>query len=140
MLVFTAALPHGATQGPANDAAHRNRANAQYRAMQPNPPSAEPVPSDGCVPGGNEDDRLDTSLWHRRTRFTAALLGVWLLVTFGVAYFARDLSVVVSGWPVSFWVAAQGALLVYMALVVLYARRMGRIDDERDAITTAGRS
>ena len=37
------------------------------------------------------------------------------------------------GWPLSFWVAAQGALLVYMGLVVAYALRMGRIDEERDA-------
>ena len=115
----------------------QNRANAQYRAMQPIPPSAEPVPSDGAAP---DDERLDARLWQRRTRITAALLGVWLLVTFGVAYFARELSVVVWGWPLSFWVAAQGALLVYMALVVAYAGHMGRIDDERDAASSASGS
>ncbi|HKX43675.1 MAG TPA: sodium/substrate symporter small subunit [Burkholderiaceae bacterium] len=105
--------------------------------MQPTPTSAEPVPSDR-VPQGEDDEQLDARLWQRRMRVTAALLGLWLLATFGVAYFARELSIVVWGWPLSFWVAAQGALLVYMALVVAYAVRMGRIDDERDA-TTAGR-
>ena len=104
--------------------------------MQPTPPRADPVLAEDRAPDGGEDEQLDARLWRRRTRITTALLGVWLLVTFGVAYFARELSVVVWGWPLSFWVAAQGALLVYMALVVAYALRMGRIDDERDA--TAG--
>jgi putative solute:sodium symporter small subunit len=134
MLVFTAMLrvrrgprvPPGSQQG---------QANAQYRAMQPRSSSAEPSPLDALAP---DLDGLDTQLWRRRTRITVGLLGVWLLVTFGVAYFARELSIVVWGWPLSFWVAAQGALLVYMGLVVAYERRMGRIDDERDAATRTG--
>ena len=106
--------------------------------MQPTAPHVEPLPSHPLDGPRSDEDRLDERLWHRRTRITAALLSGWLLVTFGGAYFARELSVVVWGWPLSFWIAAQGALLVYMALVVVYARRMGRIDDERDAATTRG--
>ena len=70
--------------------------------------------------------------WRARRRVTALLLAVWFVVTFGVTFFARELSVSVFGWPFSFWVAAQGALLVYMALVVGFARQMGRLDEERD--------
>jgi putative solute:sodium symporter small subunit len=92
--------------------------------MQPTPPSA---PSSAA-----SLDDLEQRLWRRRMRVTGGLLAVWFAVTFGVAFFARGLSLVVFGWPLSFWVAAQGALLVYMALVVVYARRMGRIDEERD--------
>jgi len=65
-------------------------------------------------------------------RVTGWLLVVWFAVTFGVSFFARELSMLVLGWPLSFWVAAQGALLVYMTLVVVFAHRMGRIDEERD--------
>jgi putative solute:sodium symporter small subunit len=68
--------------------------------------------------------------WRASQRLTAALLVAWFAVTFGVAYFARELSGSVFGWPFSFWVAAQGALLVYLALVCVYARRMARIDAE----------
>ena len=77
-------------------------------------------------------DDLEQRLWRRRMRVTGGLLALWFAVTFGVAFFARELDFVVFGWPLSFWVAAQGALLVYMALVVMYARQMGRIDEERD--------
>lgn len=67
--------------------------------------------------------------WHASQRITAMLLAVWVAVTFGVTFFARELAGSVLGWPFSFWVAAQGALLVYLALVVLYARLMNRLDD-----------
>ncbi|MES2991015.1 MAG: DUF4212 domain-containing protein [Pseudomonadota bacterium] len=66
--------------------------------------------------------------WRRRRRITAALLAVWFAVTFGVAYFARELDGRVLGWPFSFWVAAQGASIVYLVLVIVYARVMRRID------------
>ena len=66
--------------------------------------------------------------WRASQRITAALLAVWLSVTFGVAYFARELGGSLFGWPFSFWVAAQGALLVFLLLVCLYARWMSRLD------------
>jgi putative solute:sodium symporter small subunit len=66
--------------------------------------------------------------WRAGQRVTAWLLAVWCLVTFGVAYFARELSASLFGWPFSFWVAAQGALIVYLVLVCVYARAMHRLD------------
>jgi len=70
--------------------------------------------------------------WRAGGRVTAWLLAIWFVVTFGVAYFARELSGSVLGWPFSFWVAAQGAPLVYLVLVCVYARRMHRLDLEHD--------
>jgi putative solute:sodium symporter small subunit len=68
--------------------------------------------------------------WQRNLRLTALLLAVWFIVTFGVAFFARELSFSFFGWPFSFWVAAQGALIVYVLLVWCYARTMDRLDRE----------
>jgi putative solute:sodium symporter small subunit len=68
--------------------------------------------------------------WRRNLRLTALLLAVWFIVTFGVAFFARELSFSFFGWPFSFWVAAQGALIVYVLLVWFYARTMDRLDRE----------
>jgi len=98
--------------------------------MQPTPPSA--ATSVAALPRDKTLDDLEQRLWRRRMRVTGWLLAVWFGVTFGVSFFARELSVVVFGWPLSFWVAAQGALLVYMVLVVVFVRQMGRIDKERD--------
>ena len=98
--------------------------------MQPTPSSATMSAAES--PGSGALDELERRLWRRRMRVTGWLLAAWFAVTFGVTYFARELNVVVLGWPLSFWVAAQGALLVYMVLVVVFARRMGRVDQERD--------
>lgn len=98
--------------------------------MQSIPSSADP--SAAALPLDRTLDDLEQRVWRQRMRITGWLLAAWFVVTFGVSFFARELNVVVLGWPVSFWVAAQGALLVYMALVVVFARRMGRLDEMRD--------
>ncbi|MEO6744783.1 MAG: DUF4212 domain-containing protein [Caldimonas sp.] len=58
------------------------------------------------------------------------LMVIWFLVTFGVGYFARDLNFTFFGWPFSFWVGGQGALLVYVLMIWYYARTMNRLDQE----------
>ena len=58
----------------------------------------------------------------------AVLLTVWALASFGVCYFARDLQFLVAGWPFGFWMAAQGAVLVFLAIVVVHAWAMNRYD------------
>lgn len=66
----------------------------------------------------------------------AILLLVWAGVSFGVCFFARDLQFYVAGWPLNYWVAAQGGILVYLGVVVLYAFVLKRADtsepDEED--------
>jgi putative solute:sodium symporter small subunit len=69
--------------------------------------------------------------WRRNRQITVVLLLLWTAVTFGLGYLAGDLQFDFFGWPFSFWVAAQGAPLVYVAIVWWYARAMDRID--RDA-------
>lgn len=70
--------------------------------------------------------------WHLNRILVAALLVVWLVVTFLVSYHARALDFRFFGWPFSFWMAAQGALLVYLLLVVVYAVVMNRLDRRFD--------
>jgi putative solute:sodium symporter small subunit len=71
--------------------------------------------------------------WHRTRRLTASLLLVWFVVGFVVTWFARDLDFPFFGWPFSFWVAAQGGIIVFVVLLAVYARRMVRLDRRLDA-------
>lgn len=71
--------------------------------------------------------------WHRNLRWICGLLAVWFTVTFVVAWFARDLRFNFFGWPFSFWVGAQGALVVYVLMAALYAWRMNHGDAEADS-------
>ncbi len=88
--------------------------------MLPQPP----VPDAGSASGTfrARRQRVRRGNW----RLTLMLLLAWALVTFGVAYFARALSFDFFGWPFSFWVGSQGALIVYVGIVVIYATVMNR--------------
>lgn len=68
--------------------------------------------------------------WRRNLRITVFLMLIWFAVTFVVGYFARDLSFSFFGWPFSFWVGAQGSIVVYLAIIGFYARCMNRLDRE----------
>lgn len=68
--------------------------------------------------------------WRKNLRITAILLAIWFVLTFVVGYFARDLSFSFFGWPFSFWVGAQGALVGYVAIIGYYAWYMNKLDIE----------
>ncbi len=63
---------------------------------------------------------------QRQWPLHAGLLFVWFVASFGLVFFARDLQMQVAGWPLAFWFAAQGALLVFVAIVVFFARAANR--------------
>ncbi|NBQ86837.1 MAG: DUF4212 domain-containing protein [Betaproteobacteria bacterium] len=63
----------------------------------------------------------------RRIVWTKAiLLLAWVGVSFVPAWFARDLDRVVWGWPLHYWIAAQGSLLGFLAIVLIDAALMNR--------------
>lgn len=68
--------------------------------------------------------------WRKNLRITAVLMVIWFVITFGVGYFARELNFTFFGWPFSFWVGGQGALIVYVLMIWYYARTMNRLDQE----------
>lgn len=75
------------------------------------------------------DPMTDQSYWRATRRLTAVLLLVWLATSFGAVFFARELAgLTIFGWPLSFYLAAQGASLVYLAIIGIYAWRMRRLD------------
>ena len=68
--------------------------------------------------------------WRKTLWITGVLLAIWFFVTFVVGYFARDLNFTFFGWPFSFWVASQGALIVYVLIIWYYERYMNNLDIE----------
>ena len=68
--------------------------------------------------------------WKKNLRITAILLFIWFFVTYVVGYIARDLDFHFFGWPFSFWVGAQGALVIYVGIIWYYARYMNKLDQE----------
>ncbi len=67
--------------------------------------------------------------WARCRRLTGAMLLFWLVGNVLVVWFAHDLNrLTLFGFPGGFWVAAQGALLVYLGLVVAFAAILNRME------------
>lgn len=89
---------------------------------------------------GSVLSRLADRLARHHGRFTLALLLLWALPTFGLVYGARSLSWTVAGWPVNFWFAAQGCLVLFVAIVVLSAWVGNRSDSPPSAAFVASLS
>ncbi len=70
--------------------------------------------------------------WQKNVRITGLLLFIWFVVTYVVGFMARDLSFTFFGWPFSFWMGAQGSLVVYVLLIAYYAHYMNNLDKEYD--------
>ena len=69
--------------------------------------------------------------WHKNLVITGILLSVWFVVTFVEAWFARELNTMTFlGFPLGFYMSAQGSLIIYVALIGIYAILMRKLDLE----------
>ena len=72
--------------------------------------------------------------WVRNVRLVTVLLLVWFAASFGAGILGVEwldrLRLPGSGFRLGFWMAQQGSILVFVALIFVYARRMERIEEE----------
>jgi len=70
--------------------------------------------------------------WRRNLRLMASLLVVWALVSFGAGIiFVEQLNKVdFLGFPLGFWFAQQGSIIVFVILIAIYVWRMDKLDSE----------
>ena len=69
--------------------------------------------------------------WRRNLKITGILLSIWFIVTFVEVWFARDLNnITFLGFPLAFYMSAQGSLAIYVAIIGYYAWYMGKLDKE----------
>jgi putative solute:sodium symporter small subunit len=69
------------------------------------------------------------SYWSTVRVITFVLLALWLLLNFGVIFYARELSgLQLFGWPIPFYMAAQGTILIYLLIIGGYALLVNRLE------------
>ena len=93
------------------------------------------MPTEPTSPPGrtHNEAQARAAHWRASRRLTMVLMVLWLCTGFGTVYFARELShFSLFGWPLSFYMAAQGASLVSLAVIAFYAWRMRRLDRRFD--------
>ncbi len=67
--------------------------------------------------------------WYKTLGLTGVLLGVWFLVTFVAPFFSEQLNrFTLFGLPLGYLMGAQGAVIVYLVLIGVYAHLMNRLD------------
>ena len=81
--------------------------------------------------------RAHRAYWRFNVALIAVLMTVGFVVSFGVPLFAQGLQHVrIAGFPLPFYFGAQGAILVYVTLIVIYIVLM-QIADARLACAVA---
>jgi putative solute:sodium symporter small subunit len=69
--------------------------------------------------------------WRKNLFITAVLMVIWFIATFVEAWYARELnSINFLGFPLGFYMSAQGSLIIYVVIIWFYARYMNRLDIE----------
>ena len=69
--------------------------------------------------------------WHRTCRLMAVALGLWFMFAIVLPMFVPSLNRVTIPFvdlPLGFFLAAQGALLIFVVIVFRFARRQDRVD------------
>ena len=72
------------------------------------------------------------SYWKYNIRLTIILLVIWFVVTYLLGgLFAGELNkIVIGGFPLGYYIAAQGSLIVFVIEIAAYAYLMNRKDEE----------
>ena len=80
-----------------------------------------------------DDPRVAAALrryWRRNVTWMIGLLAIWATVSLGCGVlFADQLNARrIGGFPLGFWFAQQGSILVFVVLILVYAIVMNRLD------------
>ncbi len=69
--------------------------------------------------------------WRRTRGLMWTCLVVWFVFSFGIHFFVRQLNeIVILGFPLGFYMAAQGSLIVFVVLIFWFAWKQNKIDEE----------
>lgn len=69
--------------------------------------------------------------WKKNLVITTILMIIWFVVTFVIGYYAIQLNeITFMGWPIPFYMGAQGSLAIYVLIIWYYASYMNKLDKE----------
>lgn len=78
------------------------------------------------------EEAILQSYWRGNLRLMTILLTVWALAGLGCgilfADFLNQREFPGTGYPLGFWFAQQGSIIIFVALILIYALRMNHLD------------
>ena len=72
-----------------------------------------------------------SAYWRKTSRLMWIILALWVLFSFIIPAFAVQLNtILIAGFPLGFYMAAQGSLIAYVVLCFWNASAHNKIDEE----------
>lgn len=69
--------------------------------------------------------------WGRTQRLMWTMLIIWAVFGFGIHAFAPQLNAInIGGFPLGFYMAAQGSLIVFVVMLFWFAHAQNKIDHD----------
>ena len=67
--------------------------------------------------------------WQRTSSLMWTMLALWLFFSFIVHFFVNQLNEIkILGFPLGFYMAAQGSLIAFVVMLFVFAKRQDSID------------
>ena len=70
--------------------------------------------------------------WKEVLGLIRNVLIVWFVVSYGFGILLAPMlnNIHLGGYPLGFWFAQQGSMYIFIALIFIYAKLMGKIDEK----------
>lgn len=73
----------------------------------------------------------DVDYWNKTRRLVFTCLAIWFFFSFVIHFFVSALNnIVILGFPLGFYMAAQGSLIVFVVLCFWFSHQQNLIDRE----------
>lgn len=84
-------------------------------------------------------DASANSYWKANLKLVLSLLCVWFLISFGCGILFVDAldNFRFGGFKLGFWIAQQGSILVFVALIYIYIWGMDKLDKKYEQDSSA---
>ncbi|HZF74997.1 MAG TPA: DUF4212 domain-containing protein [Acetobacteraceae bacterium] len=77
------------------------------------------------------DKAVGAAYWKKTSGLMWTVLAIWFVAGFGIHFFATVLNPIhILGFPLGFWFAAQGSLVIFVVGLFWFAKRQNEIDEE----------
>jgi putative solute:sodium symporter small subunit len=69
--------------------------------------------------------------WQRTSGLMWTMFAIWVFFSFVIHFFVNSLNEIkILGFPLGFYMAAQGSLIAFVAMLFIFAKRQDTIDRE----------
>lgn len=94
-------------------------------------PLAEDMPKPKASTAPPVDPVRAAAYWKSTSGLMWLMLAIWAVFGYGIHFFAPQLNTIrILGFPLGFYMAAQGSLIVFVVMLFWFARRQDSIDEE----------